>query len=283
MATPLKLIVQRFAVVLLVGAALTILVLDRAEPRLTERLRVAATDLAAPILGFAARPAASIAELSGRIETFFAVYEENRSLRAENARLEEWQAAALALRHENERLRALLHAVPDAPATSVSARVIGDAGGAFVRTLLINAGRRDGVAPGQAVLSGAGLVGQVIEAGERSARVLLLTDLNSRVPVSVEESREQAVASGDNTDRLRLLYLDAAAELERGARLVTSGRGGIFPPGVPVGIVVEAGPEGVLVAPFADWHTLEFVNVIDYQEADEAPIGRRGRLSGVAP
>ncbi len=274
-ATPLKLVAQRFAFVLLAGAALTMIVLDRADPKLTERLRVSVTDFFAPLLEFAARPAASIADLGDRIDHFLSVYGENESLREENERLKEWQATALELGDENRALRKMLNVVDDPRASFVSARVIGDGGGGFVRTVLINAGARDGVAEGQAVVNGDGLIGRIVEAGERSARVLLLTDLNSRIPVVVGASRERAILSGDNTDAPTLAYLADDAVIGAGDRVVTSGHGGMFPPGLPVGRVEEVAKDGVRIAPFADWHRLEFVSVLNYVVPGVLPETRR--------
>ncbi len=145
----------------------------------------------------------------------------------------------------------------------MTGRVIGY-GGSFVRALLLNVGSERGVRKGQAAVSGDGLVGRVAEVGERSARVLLITDLNSRIPVVIQETRVRAILAGDNTNRPRLIYLSANSDLAEGQRVVTSGHGGAFPPGVPVGRVVSVGESGVRVAPFADADRLEFVQLMDF-------------------
>src|SRR3546814_497584 len=98
----------------------------------------------------------------------------------------------------------------------------------------------------------------------RSARILLINDLNSRIPVLVEPSRERAVLAGDNSSRPRLVYLDVSAEIGTGDRVVTSGQGGVLPPGIPVGIVSTIGESGIRVAPFAKWSNLEYVRLMDY-------------------
>src|SRR3546814_13615807 len=79
----------------------------------------------------------------------------------------------------------------------------------------------------------------------RSARILLINDLNSRIPVLVEPSRERAVLAGDNSSRPRLVYLDVSAEIGTGDRVVTSGQGGVVPPGIPVGIGSTIGESGI--------------------------------------
>ena len=106
-----------------------------------------------------------------------------------------------------------------------------------MRTVLVNAGTDDRVARGQAAITGEGLVGRLTEVGNRAARVLLITDLNSRIPVTIESSHANAVLAGDNSERPRLLYLPSPDAVKIGDRIVTSGEGGVFPPGLPVGVV----------------------------------------------
>jgi len=94
--------------------------------------------------------------------------------------------------------------------------------------------------------------------------VLLLTDMNSNVPVVLERGRERAIAAGDNSGRLRLLFLAPAAQPQIGDRIVTSGHGGVFPPGIPVGAVVGFRDGVALVQPFVEAARLEYVRLVDY-------------------
>ncbi len=105
--------------------------------------------------------------------------------------------------------------------------------------------------------------------------MLLITDINSRIPVVVEATRERAVLAGDNSSRPRLVFLPNDAEVAPGDRIVTSGHGGVFPPGLPVGAVASTGEEGIRVQPFADWDRMEYLRLADY----EAP----GLLRTAAP
>jgi rod shape-determining protein MreC len=104
----------------------------------------------------------------------------------------------------------------------------------------------------------------VLEVGQRASRVLLLTDINSRVPVLIERTRDQAVLAGNNTDQPEIRYLTRDADIKVGDRIVTSGAGGAFPPGLPVGEVVGLGEGEVSVATFADLDRLEFVRLVNY-------------------
>ena len=165
----------------------------------------------------------------------------------------------------------------------VAARVVGDSGGAFVHSVLVNAGGQDGVRKGQAAVNGEGLVGRVAEVGERSARVLLVTDLNSRIPVLLESQRYRAILVGDNSQRPRLLYLSADAKVSPGDRIVTSGHGGVFPPGLAVGVVTLIANGDVRVQPFVDWERLEYVRLIEFGRYDDGPGGQGGAIGEDLP
>ena len=117
---------------------------------------------------------------------------------------------------------------------------------------------------GQAVISADGLVGRIAEAGQRSSRVLLLTDLNSRIPVLLESSRYRAVLAGNNTDRPGIEFLPVDAQVSPGDRVVTSGHGGLFPPGQPIGVVSSVNDAVARVQPFIEWSRLEYVSVLRY-------------------
>jgi rod shape-determining protein MreC len=120
----------------------------------------------------------------------------------------------------------------------------------------------------QPAITGDGLIGRVTEVGERSARVLLLTDLNSRVPIYVERTRARAVMVGNNSDQMLLNYLLPGADIVVGDRIVTSGQGGIFPPGLPVGVVTANNNGTIRVQPFVDWETMEYLRLVDYELSD---------------
>ncbi|HZS84052.1 MAG TPA: rod shape-determining protein MreC [Stellaceae bacterium] len=261
---PVKAIGQRFALPILVLASVTMIVLGKADTLLFERVRTAFADVAAPLLGALSQPVAAFDSVVERAHDVLGLYSENARLREDNARLLQWEQVAQQLGTENARLRELLKLTPDPAVSFVSARVIANSGGSFVRSVLVDAGSRDGVLRGQAAITGEGLVGRITDVGDRAARVLLLTDLNSRVPVALDGSRERAVLAGDNSDRPRLLYLPLRSEVKVGDRIVTSGNGGIFPPGLPVGVVAAIEDGIVRVEPFAELSRLDFLRIVNY-------------------
>jgi rod shape-determining protein MreC len=106
------------------------------------------------------------------------------------------------------------------------------------------------------------MLGRVIEVGEKAARVLLLTDINSRVPVLIEGSNQKAILSGNNGDYLSLKHLPADSSLSEGGRIVTSGDGGIFPAGLPIGRVALNDNGKFIVKPYADLSRVSYVRII---------------------
>ncbi len=280
MTLPVKGWIQRFALVLFIGAALGLMIMGRADVRLIERLRVGMTDIATPVLDVLSRPVASVSEAIEYGRGLLALNAENARLREENARLRNWESVARRLGRENAAFRSLLNMADDPRLSFVTARVVADSSGVFVRTVLINAGARDGLRGGQAVITGDGLVGRIVETGEHSARVLLLTDLNARVPVVVEQSRVPAILAGDNSDRPRLSFIPVNATVSPGERIVTSGRGGMLPPGLPIGTVAAIEDGVVRVEPFVDWATLEYVRVLDYTLPGVLPSTRSAGRAG---
>ena len=263
-AAPLRAAMARVAFLTLVAAAFALMLLGKAEVVVVERVRMAMLDVLAPVFGVISQPAEAVSGAVGEVDRVVHVYQENQVLRTQVSRLEQWQEAARRLDAENQALRGLLNFPADPGTRQVTGRVIGDSGGAFVRSILVAVGAEQGVAKGQAAMTGEGLVGRVSEVGERSARILLITDLNSRIPVLIETSRERAVLAGDNTARPHLLYLSPDARLSPGDRVVTSGHGGALPAGLPVGVIADVGERGVQVQPYVDWSRLEFVRLLDY-------------------
>jgi rod shape-determining protein MreC len=154
--------------------------------------------------------------------------------------------------------------VAEPQARFVTARVVADPSGTFAHSLLVYAGARDGVAAGHIVVSSEGLVGRVAATATRVSRVLLISDLNARVPVLVGERQVRAILAGDNSARPRLIRLDPGTTVSAGDRVVTSGVTDAFPPGLPVGSVVTVDDRDIRVAPFVQQGRLEFVRVIDH-------------------
>ncbi len=263
-AAPLKSLVQRFMYLGLIGAAFGLMLLGKVDAVLVDRVRAEVTDAVAPILEALSRPVATVSKGIQNFQELVVIREENAILKQQNARLMQWQTVARKLQAENVALQNLLGVVHDQSANYVSARVIAGSAGAFSNMLIVNAGTNDGVRKGQAVTSDRGIIGRISEVSNRSARVLLLTDINSRIPVLIENNRTRAIMTGTNTSRTKLIHLPPGARVTPSDRIITSGHGGAFPSGLPVGIVASVSDGGIEVQLFADYAKLEFVRIADF-------------------
>ena len=283
LSPPRRAALQRVSLLLLVLLSAIMIILGKADQVMFESLRVSVTDTAAPLLAIASRPLTALEALADRARGLVAVYRDNARLAEENERLLRWRQVALSLASENAELHGLLKLVPVPSASFVTARVIGNSGGAYVRNLMVRAGSENGVARGQAAITGEGLVGRVAEVGTQAARILLVTDLNSRIPVIVEGTRQRALMMGDNSDRPSLRYLDTVSAIKVGDRVVTSGEGGVFPPGLPVGVIASLEGEAPRVEPYVELSQVQYLRIVDYGLADGLPkpvppaprVGRR--------
>jgi rod shape-determining protein MreC len=248
----------------LVAFAVGLMLVGKVDIVLVERLSLRINDAAIPVLDVLSRPVDAMIAGLARVRSWTDLAEENARLREDRERLFRWQAVAQRLEIENTELRRLINMAPEPQRSLVSARVVADSMGVFAQSLLLNAGSYAGVERNQVVLSGEGLVGRIIGVSERASRVLLITDINSRIPVSVGPSRVRAVLAGDNTDRPRLVHVVPGEPIRVGDQVVTSGIAGVLPSGLPIGTVELADDDRLAVRTHVDRARLEYVRVVDY-------------------
>lgn len=256
-------LLQRFSFLIMLAAAAGLLLLSLVNPQLGERLRTQVTDAFSPLLGTVAQPVARTTNAIATLGNLTEMRAENERLREENERLRQYQTAVMRLEAENKGLRDLLR-LPLVPEQRlIVARVIADVGGPFVRNVVVLAGAREGVRDGLVAVAGGGLAGRVIATGRNSSRVLLINDLNARVPVIIENTRQRAMIEGNNGPELLLTQLPPETQVKAGDRLITSGMGGIFPPGLAVGVVSAINGSEIKVEPISDLGRLELVQILD--------------------
>lgn len=262
---PIVHLAERVSSAFLIFISIVLMVVSQIHPNLLSETRTVAYDLVSPIMATVVKPVYAVSNWVDHVTGISNLVSVNAKLTEENAKLYKWYEKALQLEAENRSLRDLVNMVDMERKSYVTARVIADPGGPFVHSVIVWAGTRNGVKEGQSVVTGKGLVGRISETGHKAARVLLLTDLNSRVPVVIERSRQRAMVAGDNTDKPKLIYLPDGASVEKGDRLVTSGHGGLYIPGIPVAVVEDVFPgKTITVRPLADLDKLEYVQVIDF-------------------
>ncbi len=190
---------------------------------------------------------------------------QNLGLRTQLAQARRLEAQLVAERQENARLRALLGVRTDPPLPMVGARTILDARGPFAQNRLADAGSRQGVTEGNPVLSDHGLVGRVVAVAPNVSRIMLLTDVESRIPVLIARTNGRAILTGDGGPSPVLSYLRTHDALRPGDRVLTSGDGGVIPRGLPVG-VAEPSADGWRVALDTDATTIDVVRILLFKD-----------------
>jgi rod shape-determining protein MreC len=257
-------ITTRVSILLLALASAALMVMSQTGNQSASRLRTTLMDILTPVITVASKPLDAVASTGQWISDMVNLRGENLALRNTNVQLLQWQSMAKSMEAENNSLRALLNVVPATKNNYITARIVTDMSGPYVRSALIGGGMQHGVKKDQAVISEHGLVGRVVEAGDTSSRVLLLSDINSRIPVMSETSREKTILVGNNNDLPSLSYIEANSSIAVGERIITSGDGGVFPRGIAVGVVTEIVGGVVRVQPFVDASKIEYVSVVDY-------------------
>jgi rod shape-determining protein MreC len=218
-------------------------------------------------------------------------------LERENQELQQWRELAERLAERNARYEALLRMPVDSFGAgadienSIAAQLVLDSGGPFTRTLVANAGADHGVRVGYIAVNENGLIGRVVSVGRRSSRVLMLDDYNSRIPVMGEASRVRAVMAGQATrppdlythpfqmQAPRLDFIVGAQSLREGERILTSGDGGLYPRGIPVGVARSSGDGQWRVALAASQRPIDFVRILPFvgiERPEDAPVTDEG-------
>ena len=264
LSIPFRQALSKLTLPVLIAGAFGLLLLGKADTVVMQRARMALADVLAPVYGLLSEPLSSVRNGVDNVRHLLTLYEDNARLRQENERLRQWQAAAQALDVENAALKANLHWIPDPAPSYMTAHVVADAGGIYARAVLLSIGPGTPVVKGQVALDDRGLVGRVTELGSRSARVMLITDISSRVPVVLENSRAHAVLVGNNGARPRLMFWPEGSPPVEGERVTTSAEANAFPAGLPVGVVHYTSGKVAELVPYAQLDRLEMVRLFDY-------------------
>lgn len=247
--------------ILMVCLFLVFLVWRIDSPRV-ERFRANLVDRIVPSFDWALVPVTRMVGMVEDFQSYQRIYEQNQELRRELKQMKAWKEAALQLEQENAQLLNLNNVRLDAQLSYVTGVVLADSGSPFRQSVLLNIGARDGIIDGWATTDGLGLAGRISGVGQQTSRVILLTDSNSRVPIMVQPSGQNAILAGDNSAAPLIDFLEAAEKVRPGDRVVSSGDGGVFPAGLLVGHVAMGSDRRLRVRLSTDYERLEFLRVL---------------------
>jgi rod shape-determining protein MreC len=245
-------------IAMLIIAALSLTILERLKNPLILQVRPFLSDMLIPIQELAARPSQWFNNATARAHDFMHVIDENDALKAENKRLLGWQQRVHLLETENNHLRTLLTLEPLPHLQYKAARIINNVTSSLSYSLFLRLSPHHAFANNMAVMTERGLVGRLQDVSLMSARVLLVTDPNSRIPVITEKTRLHAMLIGNGTPTPELHYLPDNTQPQKNERVITSSDGGVFPEGIAVGIIESVGTTPK-VALYSSPHMLEYV------------------------
>ena len=246
------------------GLSVTLLLSNVFASDLTNLVKYRVADKTVSISEKLSEPVNLVYSQFNRVQSLWDAQKNNEMLAAENERLLKWFQTANRLDSENKALRDLLNMKDEDAMEFHSAKVLSDAATQYSHTILVQLGQNDGLSKGQGVLSHEGLIGRVIETGKETSRVLLMSDINSRIPVSIEGSNDRAILAGTNNSDPVLDHLPESHNVNEGQKVITSGHGGIFPYGVPVGETYKTSDGQLAVRPFAHPNRANYVQIVNY-------------------
>ena len=223
--------------------------------------------ITSPLIHIVTLPAEGINLVYKKTSDVLNVYQENIRLKKENEELFLLKDRMKAIKAENKILKKLLHHYDLPEIKTHTAHVIAETGNAFTNTLIIYLGdNASEIKPGYPVVDSHGLIGRIDIVSGKYARVTLITDINSKIPVISQKSRDKGILVGDNTAQLKLIFAPLISELQKGDLLVTSGAGGGLPSDIPVARIQSIELETITAVPLFKASEIEIVKILFYED-----------------
>lgn len=259
-----RVFIRKFVIAALFVSALAFMMLSKADTVVLNKTTDAVSAVLNPLVKVMQFPAQVLYAGYEKVRDISRVYQENKLLKQENLQLVLLKNQVRTLEAENKLLADMLHYTPPADASFVTAKVVAEEGDGFSHSLIAFVGETAKVHQGQVVLGDESVVGRIDNVDGSYVRVILFTDINSKIPVIVERSRARGILSGDNTTTPKLLFTSLGSDIKTGDMLVTSGVAGVFPAGLPVGVVSRISKDGIEVETTTDIERLEYIKIVDY-------------------
>ncbi|MBE6448285.1 MAG: rod shape-determining protein MreC [Alphaproteobacteria bacterium] len=259
----IRLLAKKFALVILFLTAFALMLVNKTDTVVMDKTSGVATGVLSPLIDLLVVPARMIAKGYDYFSDLRQIHKDNIKLREENRRLNTIYDKFRSLEVENKLMADLLNYVTPPESTFVTARVIAEEGDAFSHSMIAYTGDEN-VKKGQVALADKGVVGRVDKVANNYVKVILVTDINSKIPVMVEDTRVRGILSGDNSTMPKLVFIPLDAKINIGDRIVTSGVAGVFPAGLPIGKVVSVSKTEIAVKPFSSLEQLEYIKLVNY-------------------
>jgi len=246
----------------LIISTILIMLIGKSDLAIVNRISLLLTDLSAPVIATISRQTQIIGDSFVFLKNTTSLRKENRSLYEENLRLKKFEIMYQIYESENLVLKNQLNLIPLRVPNFKTVRAISAPGNVFAHSMLLNAGHLDGIEKGNAVLFNGIFIGQILKVGKNSSRVLLISDINSKIPIVVSNNRIPSILTGENLVLPSLQFLPNNVKIDDGSIVQTSGHGGLLPAGIPIGFTVNSPTDKIYVRPVIDLNLIDYVQVL---------------------
>ena len=258
---------QKFSLLTLLFLSILVIILSNYNFKVIQLIKIGINEFTYRASFLISTPENKIQKINSQIKDHLKVYDNYKNLELELEKLKQKKLTNNFLKMENEKLRDLIN--ESINSNEILARVLIDKESPFLRSIILNKGTKDKLKIGMAVVDEVHLVGKVIEVNFTNSRVLLLSDLNSKIPVVLEPIGMQAVVSGTGGTNGKIQYTKEEYSDDINNQEIiayTSGLGGLFKPGLPVGKISRVNPHEIIF--FSDFKQLEYVKIISLNIKD---------------
>tara|TARA_Y100000590_G_scaffold449713_1_gene588294 strand:- start:1122 stop:1973 length:852 start_codon:yes stop_codon:yes gene_type:complete len=260
---------QRFSLIFLIVLSLVFLVLTRVDFKPINYIKIFIRDAVYRSSFLVSVPENYLKQTYQAIKSHFVIYNDYFEIKSEIAKLKEQKTVDQFIIQENTRLKKIIDDYVE-ESEEIVAKIIIDKDSPFLRSLIVNKGSKNNIKLGMAVLDGSYLIGKVIEVNYLTSRVLLLSDLNSKIPVIIEPGSFQSILSGTGQSYGIIQYLKENYSITENSTIYTSGAGGLFKTGIPIGKIIKSDlNEDREVEFFSDFSQLRFVKIKSFKKGND--------------
>ena len=262
---------QRFSLIALILFSIFIIVLGKYNFKGVNFLKLSLKEIVYRTTFIVSVPENFVISSYQTIHDHFSLYSNYENLKKDYESLKATKLNTDFLKSENEALKSKINDV-STQSSELLAKVIIDKKSPFLRSVIVNRGSKDNVILGMAVLDEKFLVGKVVEVNYSTSRVLLLSDLNSKIPVSIEPNGVQSILSGSGSNFGEIQYIKEDYQLDSDFEIFTSGSGGIFRSGIPIGKTIlnaGSGLDTIKVKFHSDFSQLRLVKIVSFEEVKQ--------------
>jgi len=256
---------QRFSLIGLIFFSIGLLIVSKINLPVNNYLKITLNEIVYRSSFIISVPEKKIQIFFNKIKDHYNVYNDYLLVKEKINLLQSEKYEAQFLKEENKRLKKTIDEYIY-NSKEMIAKVLIDKNSPFLKSIIVNKGSKDNVKLGMAVLDGSYLVGKIVEVNYSTARALLISDLNSKIPVSIDPGNIQSILSGTGKQNGKIEYLEREISIEDESIVYTSGSGGLFKPGIPVGIYNKKNTKKQTVTFFSKLTQLTFIKLVSFEE-----------------